>query len=142
RDTFGEPSQRVKVCNERASVRVLDIGPVKDVARSESGVEPPNTLRFELRPDLFSRPDRGAGVVAANPRVPVCRSHKQRSKSGLTLEFDAIVRTLSGIVRRKRLSELDKGKRATPFDACSAGRALNGPNGLYLNFLNFLTIDV
>src|SRR5262249_3912902 len=49
--------------NERANDGVLDIGPVADVARSGSGVEPRNTLRIESRLDPFSRP-------------AFCRSHK------------------------------------------------------------------
>src|SRR6266436_5622765 len=74
--------------------------------------------RREKRPDLFSPP-------------LLCRSHKQRSKSGLTLEIDDPVRKPFGIVRRKPLSvELD-----TSLDV----PALNGLNG---HHLNFLTIDV
>src|SRR5436305_10960135 len=94
-------------------------------------VESRNTLRIESRPDLFLRPVLG-------------RSHKQRSKSGLTLEFDDAVRKPFGIARKPLSIELDTTSRrnrsaapSCPARGCVA--ALNGPNGLHLNFL---TINV
>src|SRR5262245_33841878 len=68
------------------------------------------------------------------------RSHKQRSKIGLTLEFDDPV---LGIVRRKPLSKPFGIVRRKPLsvepDTSLDAPALNGPNGPHLNFL---TIDV
>src|SRR5262245_21477645 len=127
------------VRNEGANVRVLDIGPVADVARSGGWVEPRNTMRIESRPDLFSRP-------------AFCRSHKQR-KSGLTLEFDDPVRKPFGIntdqdVRHSRIrfftGEVRSQRRIgePPSVELNTNLDVSALNGAKCLHLNFLTIDV